>query len=543
MPWVPFALPFLGHLLQLGCRPYETMCRWHATYGAVYRVRLGSQTVVVLNGTAAVREALVDQSETFAGRPQLHMMHATLKGKGLISSPYNHAFSEHKKFIVNSLNELSKRRCSLESECLATIGETLDYYRARIDHKTLAYVNKQMKNSLSQIVSQNVLVMTFGEKISDRAHFARLLDLVSANFRSVGVSSFFNFLPATRIFKRYVLANVHRCADHLNNMIVTKISDFHAAPTFDDPTNPLNTSSHRQVDVPNATDTVNINIVEGYLKELMNNNSFFVDESSAPVDQLQGATNSPAFNTESTRFIQKRLSSISLADSQLAAAAYRRQRSRYNSFSFDHLSSLVQDLFLAGTETLSVTLNWAIVYAAKYAACQERVSDEIERVLGKQRLPSQSDRVRLPYTEAFINETMRFHCAGPILLPRETTRHTRFRGYSLPAGTFVMVNMWSCMRDPLYWREPDAFDPTRFLDANGHFVNNNPAMMPFSAGKRACVGESIARIQLFLIFTSLLQKFAFSFANAQDAGDDELMRGKPGIGLNPPNVSIKLTMR
>jgi cytochrome P450 len=201
-------------------------------------------------------------------------------------------------------------------------------------------------------------------------------------------------------------------------------------------------------------------------------------------------------------------------------------------------------LFLAGTETLSVTLNWAIIYVAYFPECQTRIADEIERVLGKDRQPTDSDRIKLPYVEAFINETMRFHCAGPILIPRSTTKDVVFRGCDLPEGTFVMVNMWSCMRDPDYWTEPDKFDPNKFIDPkNGKFVNKNPAMLPFSVGKRACIGESIARQQLFLIFTSLLQKFSFSFANQEDRDNRDLIRGIPGIGLNPPNVSMKLRMK
>lgn len=219
------------------------------------------------------------------------------------------------------------------------------------------------------------------------------------------------------------------------------------------------------------------------------------------------------------------------------------RKSRYKSFSFDHLSSIVQDLFIAGTETLSTTLNWAIIYVAKFSDCQKLIIEEIDRVLGREKLPTESDRIKLPYIEAFINETMRFHCAGPILIPRSTTRDVVFKNYKIPENTFIMVNMWSCMHDPAYWDEPDKFEPKRFLDENGNFRCKNPAMMPFSVGKRSCIGESIARLQLFLIFTSLLQKFSFSFAVEKELNDKKLLKGIPGVGLNPPNVSLKLKLR
>ena len=159
--------------------------------------------------------------------------------------------------------------------------------------------------------------------------------------------------------------------------------------------------------------------------------------------------------------------------------------------------------------------------------------------------PSSFHRFKLPYVEAFINETMRFHCAGPILVPKATTRDVCFRGFNIPADTFVMVNMWSVMRDPAYWRQPDRFDPTRFLDqASGKFSCTNPAMMPFSVGKRACTGEALARLQLFLIFTSLLQKFSVHFVNESDYGNGDLLRGVYGIGLyKSQDIALKLRIR
>ena len=103
--------------------------------------------------------------------------------------------------------------------------------------------------------------------------------------------------------------------------------------------------------------------------------------------------------------------------------------------------------------------------------------------------------------------------------------------------------MWSCMRDSAYWEDADKFEPKRFIDSDGNFKCKNLAMMPFSVGKRACIGESIARLQIFLIFTSLMQKFHFSLASKKDAENKDLLLGIPGLGLNPPKISLKLKLR
>lgn len=525
--------PLVGNLIQLGDRPHETMYKWVQLYGPVYKCKLGAQLVVVLNGTDIVREALIDHAEEFAGRPKLYMIHATLKGKGLISSPYNQDFNEHKKFLINAINKFGRRRSSLEVNCLQTVKETLDSYRERIDHN-FEYVNNHMKNTFSQIASQNVLTMTFGRRMYDESNFSKLMDLITENFRNTAVAHAYNFLPVTRLFKSFILKNILRCSEFLNNLISEKLEEFHES---------LDVHMDGEGQGKNAADCENgteSNIIESYLKELMNNSCFINDSN---MDSINSSSTSSLYEMRSRKLTEKRRSSLSIELQNGNITEFLRKRSHFKSFSFDHLSSLVQDLFIAGTETISVAINWAIIYAAYFQDCQTKVIDEIDQVLGHERQPSEAYRLKLPYVEAFLNETLRYHCSGPILIPRSTTRDVVFRGYNIPEDTFVLVNMWSCMRDGKYWHEPDKFNPSRFLDETGRFKNKNPAMMPFSVGKRACIGESIARLQLFLVFTSLMQKFSVTFANECDAKNEKILEGIPGVGLNPPNVSLKLKLR
>lgn len=521
VPSGPRALPIFGNILQLGDRPHEKMLEWTKKYGPIFKVYLGSELVVVLNGTDMVREAFIENDEEFAGRPKLYMIHATLKGKGLISSPYNSDFNEHKKFLQFSLNKFGRRRSSLEVNCLQTIRETLDEYRERIDNN-FEYTNSQMRNNISRIASQNVLTMTFGTRMHDAKLFSHLMDLITENFENTAVAAAFNFLPVTRIFKAYILRNVLRCSEFLNNLISEKLEEYH--------------ENMEEFDLP--SEKYESNIIECYLKELLNSVCLY-DKTIA--ESLYANDRSASYNCLSRRLTEKRRSSLSI---ELVNNMNKiRRKSRYTSFSFDHLSSIVQDLFIAGTETISTSLNWAIIYAAKYNDYQDKLVAEIDRVLGKEKLPTESDRAKLNFVQAFLNETMRIISAGPILVPRSTTKDIVFRGYKIPENTFIMANIWSCMRDPYYWSEPNEFRPERFLDENGNFINKNPAMIPFSIGKRACIGESIARLQMFLIFTSLLQKFHFSFANQADLNDDKLMKGIPGVGLSPPHISLKLKLR
>lgn len=225
VPHGPISLPIIGNLLQLGRRPYETLFKMWDDYGPIFQVKLGKETVVVLNGTDMVREALIKYGKEFAGRPKLYMIHATLKGKGLISSPYNSDFIEHKQFLLTNFNRFGKRRSSLETNCLQTIRETLDSYRERTDHN-LEFVSSKLKNSLSQIASQNILTITFGNRIHDKNLFSTLMDLVAENFKNAAVTGAFNFLPVARIFKTFILKNVFKCSAFLNDLVSEKMKEF-----------------------------------------------------------------------------------------------------------------------------------------------------------------------------------------------------------------------------------------------------------------------------------------------------------------------------
>ncbi|KAM9291498.1 cytochrome P450 2W1-like [Morus bassanus] len=165
------------------------------------------------------------------------------------------------------------------------------------------------------------------------------------------------------------------------------------------------------------------------------------------------------------------------------------------------------DLLMAGTETTSTTLQWAILLLMKYPEIQKKVHAEIERVLGHGSLPTFEDRKNMPFTNAVIHEVQRFVTLLPHV-PRCTTVDTHFKGYFIPKGTTVIPLLTSVLLDKTQWETPDEFNPNHFLDADGNFVKKK-AFLPFSAGRRNCIGESLAMMELFIFFTGLIQKFTF----------------------------------
>ncbi|KAM3930492.1 cytochrome P450 2C29-like [Leptodactylus fuscus] len=173
----------------------------------------------------------------------------------------------------------------------------------------------------------------------------------------------------------------------------------------------------------------------------------------------------------------------------------------------DNLTSLVGDLFGAGMETTSTTLRWAILLMMKYPEIQQKVQSEIEQVIGSAQ-PQMEHRKQMPYTDAVIHEVQRFGDIAPVAVPHSTPRDITFRGYCIPKGVTVIPLVHSALNDKAYFEKPDEFYPEHFLDSAGNFKKNE-AFIPFSIGKRSCAGETLAKMEIFLFFTSLMQNFTF----------------------------------
>lgn len=216
----------------------------------------------------------------------------------------------------------------------------------------------------------------------------------------------------------------------------------------------------------------------------------------------------------------------------------RDKRQQKHFFEDTGLQQNVRTMLAAGTETTSSTLSWFIKYLMVYPEVQTKIQKEIDQVIGSERAPSWSDRNRTPYTEATICEVMRIAPLIPIIVPHRNQEECTIKGYKIPKGCDILVNSWDIHHDPKLWKDPEQFRPERFLSQNGEAVKPE-YFMPFSLGKRQCLGESLARVELYLYATSMLQRFTFKEAEGTISSLEE----RPGFTYAPNNCRSRAILR
>uniref|UniRef100_A0A672ZR66 Cytochrome P450, family 17, subfamily A, polypeptide 1 n=1 Tax=Sphaeramia orbicularis TaxID=375764 RepID=A0A672ZR66_9TELE len=207
----------------------------------------------------------------------------------------------------------------------------------------------------------------------------------------------------------------------------------------------------------------------------------------------------------------------------------------------DHLLMTVGDIFGAGVETTTTVLKWAVAYLIHHPQTQRQIQEELDSKVGSERSPQLSDRGNLPYLEATIREVLRIRPVAPLLIPHVALSDTSIGEFSVRKGTRVIINLWSLHHDNKEWTNPELFDPGRFLNSDGSgLMIPSPSYLPFGAGIRVCLGESLAKMELFLFLSSVLQRFTLSVPPGHCLPS---LEGKFGVVLQPPKYRVNATLR
>nr|BAF49324.1 flavonoid 3'-hydroxylase [Lobelia erinus] len=215
---------------------------------------------------------------------------------------------------------------------------------------------------------------------------------------------------------------------------------------------------------------------------------------------------------------------ISLKDNDLAGEGEK--------LSDTEIKALLLNMFIAGTDTSSSTVEWALAELIRHPKILAQAQQELDEVVGRDRLVSESDLSQLTFFQAIIKETFRLHPSTPLSLPRMAAESCEINGYFIPKGSTVLVNVWAIARDPDIWAEPLEFRPQRFLPggekANVDVKGNDFEVIPFGAGRRVCAGLSLGLRMVQLVTATLVHSFDWELADGQKP---EELNMEEGYGL------------
>ena len=180
---------------------------------------------------------------------------------------------------------------------------------------------------------------------------------------------------------------------------------------------------------------------------------------------------------------------------------------------------LYQDLFVAGVDTTSSTIEWAMAELLHNPEKIAQARDELEKVLGKDGFVQELDISKFPFLQAIAKETFRLHPPGPFLVPHKAETVVEMCGFTVPKNAQILVNVWAMGRDPSIWTDPNIFLPERFLEHTTDFKGQDFELIPFGAGRRICPGLPLANKMVHLMLASLVHCFHWRLADEMKPED------------------------
>ncbi|KAL8473578.1 hypothetical protein ACS0TY_030423 [Phlomoides rotata] len=202
------------------------------------------------------------------------------------------------------------------------------------------------------------------------------------------------------------------------------------------------------------------------------------------------------------------------------------------------IKATCQSLIVAGSDTTSVMLVWALSLLLNNRCVLQKVQEELDEWVGRDRLVDETDINNLVYLQAVVKEILRLYPAGPLGSGREFTEECNVGGYHVPKGTWLIVNLWKLHRDPQVWQDdPLEFRPERFLDEHVDVKGQHFELIPFGAGRRICPGINFGLQMLHLVLANLLQAFELS-TESDEKVDMTESPGLTNVKATPLNVLI-----
>ncbi|KAI3819971.1 hypothetical protein L1987_13826 [Smallanthus sonchifolius] len=206
----------------------------------------------------------------------------------------------------------------------------------------------------------------------------------------------------------------------------------------------------------------------------------------------------------------------------------------------ENIKAFIMNIFVAGTDNLALIAEWALSELINHPNIMRKAIEEIDNVVGKNRLLQESDIQNLPYLQAIIKETLRLHPPVP-MIPRKATEDRTVAGYHIQANTDIFINVWALGRDPDYWENPLAFRPERFQEKHMDVRGQHFELLPFGSGRRMCPGTSLGLQMIHATFGAMIQCFEWKAGKDGNLTIVDMVE-KPGFNLPRANPLVCVPM-
>lgn len=485
LPPGPQGLPLVGY--SLGLKPLEQLDALAQEYGPVFMFRLLGKDYVHLGSYSAIREAYVKLGDCFVGRPRDSTAMGYLLDHQGISNSEGHEWTEHRRFVLHTLRDFCFGKLSVldrvQDAAHRLVGGVAAQSGRPFDPEPLIF----------EAVVATMAGLLFDVEYEDEQ----------------GADN--NASPSA----------APRAGDKSNENEQQQ-TDGGAVPA-DDATKAEERRDVAPADVEDEADLARLVRLVSKATPLLNNDVLpQLWTCASPVELSPGFSELQRLKRELDEFLERMIADHepSLDESRLRdyMDVYLDERRRAmeegtlhkSTFTIHRLKTICVDLLVSGTASSVAQLCWTLKLLARHPQCQRRCQDEMDAVLASaDQLGSVFSKDNLPFTEACLLESARFASVHMVAAPRTNVEEASVGGFRVPPGSRVLANLWLAHRDSGFWREPHLFDPTRFLAEDGR-PERKDAFLPFGLGKRVCIGESLAKTQMFVFVTELLKRFTFT---------------------------------
>lgn len=449
LPPGPAPWPLIGNVLEIAKKgsAENAFLDWKRRYGPIYTYWAGETPLVAVADYKLIIETFHKDGDAYAGRPpgMGQKLHVMTRG-------------EPRGGVIFTQGELWREHRRFTLQVLRNLGLSKDLMQERVLNEVSALLSKVHDN--------------LNESKSQEQDLPALLDIAVGSVINMLLFGYrFDESRAQEFYelKRLLSGNIEAMGGWKMKMLNAYPHLLHKVPPFDAVYEEHKRSQIRLWD-----------FYQRQIDEHVQNIDF--DTDAEPTDYAE------AFLREKRK---------------------KDTEGEPHTFTLSQLKSMCQDLFVAGQETTSTTSAWGTAFLVNNPKAQARLHEELDNVIGSDRLVTMTDRPQMHYTNAVINEVQRLCNMVPQNIPHATTRDVTIEGYLIPKGTVILPQISTVLYDEEIFPEHTAFKPERFLDANGH-LKRTDELIPFSVGKRQCLGESLARMELFLFLANILNQFKLS---------------------------------